>query len=86
VAGSLLTVGTHLIRVLLVSLLPRSFDAGASERGVEERLPLLGRLARLVSGASDVKAVGGVSSRFIDNDFTGVLLVKWSRLARTSVC
>ena len=82
------------MRVLPLSLLPSSLEAGASERGVEAMLAaLLGRLARLVSGASDVKAVGGVSSRFIGIDFTGVPapppppLPKCScRLARTSVC
>lgn len=70
------------MRVLLVSLLVSSLEAGASERGVEARPPLPppalpGRLARLVSGARDVKAVGGVSSRLIGcSDFTGVLLAK----------
>lgn len=65
------------MRVLALSELLSSLEAGASERGVEDRLPaLLGRLARLVSGARDVKAVGGVSSRFIGRDFTGVLLAK----------
>lgn len=49
-----------------------SFDEGANDRGVEVRV-LLGRLARLVSGAKDVRDVGGVSSLLPGSDFTGVL-------------
>lgn len=61
-----------------------SFDAGARDRGVEERV-LLGKFAKLVSGARDVSDAGGVSSLLPGSDFTGVL-EKCSKLDRTSVC
>lgn len=61
-----------------------NFDAGARDRGVEERV-LLGKFAKLVRGARDVSDAGGVSSLLPGSDFTGVL-EKWSKLDRTSVC
>lgn len=69
---------------LLLSAGVSSFDAGARERGVEERV-LLGKFAKLVNGARDVNDVGGVSSLLPGSDFTGVL-EKCSKLDRTSVC
>lgn len=69
---------------LLLSAGVSSFDAGARDRGVEERV-LLGKFAKLVNGARDVNDVGGVSSLLTGSDFTGVL-EKCSKLDRTSVC
>lgn len=80
---SILTHHTNLMRPLL-SVGVSSFDAGASDRGVEERVPL-GKFAKLVNGARDVRDAGGVSSLFPGSDFTGVL-EKCSKLDRTSVC
>lgn len=53
-------------------MLASSLEVGVSERGVEVRLALAGRLARLLRGASDVRPVGGVSSRLTVSDLTGV--------------
>lgn len=61
-----------------------NFDAGARDKGVEDRV-LLGKFAKLVNGARDVRDAGGVSSLFPGSDFTGVL-EKCSKLDRTSVC
>lgn len=68
----------------LLSVGVSSFDADASDSGVEERVAL-GRLAKLVSGAREVSDAGGVSSLLPGSDFTGVL-EKWSIFDRTSVC
>jgi len=69
---------------LLLSAGVSSFDADASESGVDERL-LLGKLARLFSGTRVVIDAGGVSSLLPGSDLIGVL-EKCSRLDRTSVC
>lgn len=61
-----------------------NFDAGARDKGVEDRV-LLGKFAKLVNGARDVRDAGGVSSLFPGSDLTGVL-EKCSKLDRTSVC
>ena len=73
----------YLIRPLLSEGVS-NFDEGANDSGDEDRV-LLGKLARLVSGANDVRDDGGVSSLLPGSDLTGVL-EKWSKLARTSVC
>jgi len=69
---------------LLLSAGVSSFDADASDSGVDERL-LLGKLAKLFSGTRVVIDAGGVSSLLPGSDLTGVL-EKCSRLDRTSVC
>lgn len=79
----LFNIDTNLMRPLL-SVDVSSLDAGARDRGVEDRV-LLGKFAKLVRGASDVSDVGGVSSLLPGSDFTGVL-EKCSKLDRTSVC
>lgn len=55
----------------LLSEVVNSLEVGAKDKGVEARV--LGKLAKLVSGARDVIDVGGVSSRLPGRDFTGVL-------------
>lgn len=71
---------------LLLSVGVSNLETGANDSGVDERL-LLGKLAKLVNGASvnGVNGVGGVSSLLMGSNLTGVL-EKCSRLARTSVC
>lgn len=74
---------TDLMRLLL-SAGVSSFDADASDSGVEERV-LLGKLAKLFNGTRAVIDAGGVSSLLPGSDLTGVL-EKCSKLDRTSVC